>query len=251
MNIEDLNKTQLLLLTLLVNFVTSIATGVLTVSLLDETAPTVTQTVNRIVERTVESVAEAPANIPAIIPPKDVPASPVATDEERRTAAVSATAARTVEIYKNTSGKLFLGAGTYLPKSKAVVTTASATLPSDVAISFPDGKMVEASKSRSGSGLVIYGFADTAVLPAAPATNLAFTKDLAQGQTAIGLAADKSAVFGMVTKVEPTGITATVSGVPSGASIVSLGGTIIGISQGTSTFIPAELVNALLSAPAS
>ena len=84
MDIEDLNKTQLLLLTLLVNFVTSIATGVLTVSLLTETSPTVTQTVNRIVERTVESVADAPAAIPTITTPRDVPTAPVATDEERR-----------------------------------------------------------------------------------------------------------------------------------------------------------------------
>jgi hypothetical protein len=60
MNIDDLSKSQLLLLTLLVNFVMSIATGIVTVSLLDQAPQTVTQTVNRIIEHTVETVTTPP-----------------------------------------------------------------------------------------------------------------------------------------------------------------------------------------------
>lgn len=249
MDIEDLNKTQLLLLTLLVNFVTSIATGVLTVALLTDSSPTVTQTVNRIVERTVETVADAPTVIPNIVPPKEAPMAP--TDEERRTQAAGGLASRTVEIYRNASGKSFVAVATYLPKSKAVVALYATTLPNDVAIAFPDGTMVEASKSRSGNGLAIYGFADDAKLPAATGTSLIATKDLAAGQTAIGLAADRRVVVGMVSKVEEDGITATVAGVPAGASIVNLAGSIIGISRGTEVFIPAAVVDGLLAAPAS
>ena len=53
---EELNKTQIVLLTLLVSFVTSIATGIATVSLMEQAPEDVTRIINRVVERTVETV---------------------------------------------------------------------------------------------------------------------------------------------------------------------------------------------------
>src|SRR4029077_18213268 len=54
MDIEKLTKSQIVLLTLLVSFVTSIATGIVTVSLMDQAPPAIAQSVSRIVEHTVE-----------------------------------------------------------------------------------------------------------------------------------------------------------------------------------------------------
>ncbi len=63
MDIEHLTKHQIVLLTLLVSFVTSIATGIVTVSLMDQAPPSVTRTINQIVEHTIEKVAPAPAAV--------------------------------------------------------------------------------------------------------------------------------------------------------------------------------------------
>lgn len=59
MDLEHLTKHQIVLLTLLVSFVTSIATGIVTVSLVNQAPPAVTRTINQIVEHTVERVVPA------------------------------------------------------------------------------------------------------------------------------------------------------------------------------------------------
>ena len=56
---EDLNKNQIVLLTLLVSFVTSIATGIITTSLLQQAPVEVVRNINSIVEKTIEKVTPA------------------------------------------------------------------------------------------------------------------------------------------------------------------------------------------------
>ncbi|MBX4192343.1 serine protease [Candidatus Parcubacteria bacterium] len=65
MDLEQLTKHQIILLTLLVSFVTSIVTGIVTVSLMDQAPASVTQTINRIVEHTVEKVV--PSDLTAAV----------------------------------------------------------------------------------------------------------------------------------------------------------------------------------------
>lgn len=56
MDIKELNKKQLILLTLLITFVVSIATGIVTVSLMNQMPKSVPQTINNVIQRTIEKV---------------------------------------------------------------------------------------------------------------------------------------------------------------------------------------------------
>jgi len=58
MEIKDLNKSQLILLAILISFVTSLATGITTVTLLEQAPPAVTTPINRIVRQTVERIEQ-------------------------------------------------------------------------------------------------------------------------------------------------------------------------------------------------
>lgn len=57
MDIKELDKKQLILLTLLITFVVSIATGIVTVSLMQKAPKNVPQIVNNVIQRTIEKVS--------------------------------------------------------------------------------------------------------------------------------------------------------------------------------------------------
>ena len=66
MDINELNKKQLILLTLLITFVVSIATGIVTVSLMKQMPKSVPQTINNIIQRTIEKVSPSITSIPEV-----------------------------------------------------------------------------------------------------------------------------------------------------------------------------------------
>src|SRR6185503_15457092 len=66
MDIEQLTKHQIVLLTLLVSFMTSIATGIVTVSLMNQAPPEVTRVINQVVQQTVEKAVSIPINVPGV-----------------------------------------------------------------------------------------------------------------------------------------------------------------------------------------
>src|ERR1035441_637892 len=58
MDIKELNKSQLILLAVLLSFITSIATGITTVTLMQQAPKSITVPVNRVIEQTVEKIQQ-------------------------------------------------------------------------------------------------------------------------------------------------------------------------------------------------
>ena len=80
MDIEQLNKSQIILLTLLISFITSIATGIVTVTLMDQAPEGVSRTITHVVERTVEQVRPKETQVATVIKEVEVPV--IVTEEE-------------------------------------------------------------------------------------------------------------------------------------------------------------------------
>jgi len=244
MNIEELSKAQLILLTILVNFVTSIATGILTVSLLDTAPPFVTQTVNRVVERTIETIAQAA--------PAAIVQAPAPSNQDLVTAAIGAAATRAVGIYSAETGTStpIISVGTYLPKARVIVTAAQGALPKEALIEFPGGIYILASLAREGGGVTIYGFADDEKLPKITSPTLIASGDLRLGETTVAVGADGTASTGIVARVTSKSVYTTLPDIGAGSAAVNLSGNLIGIGAGGTPglLIPTNKITALLTA---
>lgn len=219
MDIEDLSKSQLLLLTILVNFVVSIATGILTVSLLDQAPQTVTQTVDRIVDHTIETVT---TQVPSI----GKPTSP--SSEDLLTSAVAAVSARTVSVSYMAGATTPTVTGMYLPKEGVVI--AAADLPDHVTVTFSTGASVQGTKTGEEGSLKKFTLASSAEIPSLPSDTFADVSKLKPGQTAIGVTADGKAVTGIVSRIGTASLDADLPALPPGAALVNLSGAIIGVA---------------------
>lgn len=119
---EELNKNQIVLLTLLISFITSIATGIVTVTLLDQAPPEVTQTINRVVERTVEKVVPGEGGSTVV---KEVPV--IVTEEELIVKAINNASPRVFRLMmidKNGEKKQ-IGSAVYIDRRGYFATDAS------------------------------------------------------------------------------------------------------------------------------
>lgn len=154
MDIEQLTKAQIVLLTLLVSFVTSIATGIVTVTLLDQAPPAITQTINRIVERTVERVVPGETQKAAAVITKET--TVVVNEEDLVTKAIEKNLSRIAKIYRaSEAGPVFVGIGVIVSKSGVVAVATDRSLVVEGAsytVVLSNGKEKKASVLDKGAG---------------------------------------------------------------------------------------------------
>ena len=140
---EDLTKHQLILITLLISFVTSIATGIITFTLLSEAPVEVTQNINRVVEKTIERVVTEPGK------PDKVVTTVVVNEEDRVLESIAKNEKSLVRL--KTIGadgtEVVAGIGIVISADGAIVADLrSYNAASTFAISFYDGKVYPAGK---------------------------------------------------------------------------------------------------------
>lgn len=174
MDLEHLTKHQIVLLTLLVSFVTSIATGIVTVSLVNQAPPGVTSTINQIVERTVEKVVPATmgaaiaesVRLPEPARPEEAAAAALASSDDLATQSIAKTQKSLVRIVSK-GGNLLL--------SRGVIVTAQGT-------AFADRDALARSGYRQFEAILSDGRRYPATLRAAAAKNQAIAiVDIAVG----------------------------------------------------------------------
>jgi len=150
--IRDLNKTQLILLALLLSFVTSIATGIVTVTLMQQAPTGVTQTINRVVQQTIEKV------VPDYAPGKTQ--TVVVKEDDLVIDAVSKTQANIGDLYSK-ADSAFIGSAYSI--GKGVFITSAGNVQADGAYVIKKDKLVLDVKSITASselGIAVLSAAD-------------------------------------------------------------------------------------------
>ncbi len=244
MDLEHLTKHQIVLLTLLVSFVTSIATGIVTVSLVNQAPPGVTRTINQIVERTVEKVI--PSTQSAAVAQTSVAAAAqaaAAPAEDSPALAVARMQGSLVRI---------VAKGGDLLVSRGVIVTAQGTALADrdaLAKSgyrqfeaiLPDGArrpatLRAAAKNQALAVLDIDIGTSTGFAPA-PLANQAKVL-LGQSVIRIGGGGEDTAGAGIIATLpsdaHPGLIEASVSSATPGSVLMTLSGELIGLTAGPS-----------------
>ncbi len=151
---EDLTQTQIVLLTLLVSFITSIATGIITTSLLSEAPTSVTQTINRVVEHTIEKVV-TPEDVTAGGQSKTIKEVTIIKEEDAVIAAIEKSAKGIVRIqgpvYEDEI-PAFYSIGIIVSTEGLVVTDLRTATPKELyRIVLPDGTAFDAHSVSVGT----------------------------------------------------------------------------------------------------
>lgn len=269
MDIEQLSKTQIVLLTLLVAFVSSIATGIVTVSLVSQAPEGITQTINRIVERTVEKVVTEPAKSVAAAVTGNAAATEktVVVKEDDLTAdSIAKVQASTVRIVaRGSSDSSFYARGIIVDPSGAIATDRGSIDPNLLSEAiFPSGARypVTPRTPAVGSSVIILdpSFIGTTTPKFSPVSFADMGKlRLGQSVVRIGGRAYDAVSTGVIASLPNTQtdgehlIETTINSTIPGSIIITIFGDVIGMTTGNSLltggtlYTPASAVSAALA----
>jgi hypothetical protein len=225
MDIEKLTKHQIVLLTLLVSFVTSIATGIVTVSLLDQAPSSVTRTINQIVEHTVERV------VPAAAPAGTVTEKTVVIKDDDLAAQSIATVQKSiVRIVNEDAPEVLIARGVVVGGAGEVLTDRGALVASGARrfraiLHSGESVPLEVPRGYENEGPLAHMRVATSSLPAVP---LAQVRNLRLGQSVIRIGGSGADTVG-------TGVIATL---PSGGA----GDTVAQVEASVTASTPGSLL---------
>lgn len=252
MDLEKLTKHQILLLTLLVSFVTSIATGIVTVSLMDQAPEGVTRIINQVVERTVETVVPSTQGA-AVATEKTV----VVKQDELVPQSIADVQKSIVRIVARGNDQLV--ARGIVTDAKGTVATIGGPLIASGANNFeailPTGERVAAKpRGELAQGIAFVDL--TLGTSTVQAAKVADVSKLTLGQTVIrigGVGSDtvgEGVIAALPAASEKDVIFASVTSVTAGSVLISIFGEVIGISTGDTTEQRAGAYT-ILAAPSS
>jgi len=251
MHLEHLSKSQIVLLTLLVSFVTSIATGIVTISLMEQAPPTVAQTVNRVIERTVEKIVPAGQTASTVVTREK---TVVVKESDLISAAVERVVPAMVRLYDGNkpedAASEFLGLGLVVDTSGTIMSDEAALGErTEAEIAGADGSLsrVFVTSRDKSSGTVMLHAGTTTPENAPELKSAAIGSDRpVLGQTVIALSGKSLTRIadGIITALVPSGNSAA-SGliietsvsrdvIIPGAILLNTDGQVIGISTGVS-----------------
>ncbi len=246
MDLEHINKTQIVLLTLLISFVTSIATGIATVSLIEKAPTDVTRIIDRIVQQPIETIV--PGTREVVTQERTV----VVSESDLIAKAIGAITPSIVRLYTVSSRDNldFQGMGVIVSEEGIVVADRRIVESGeDYVARLSDGTELRAEPSQGEGEQGFFRLDAEEDQTFTPAAFGAFDT-LALGQTVIALSGETSLSIspGVIAELLPTEkenaasrIRASIdtSRVLLGSPLIDLSGSVIGMpeSEGGSIFV--------------
>lgn len=236
MDLEQLTKHQVILVTLLVSLVTSIATGIVTVSLMNQAPQGVTRTINQIVEHTVQTVVPATQSAAAAVTTEKT----VVVKNDDLTAQSIALVQKSIIRITAKGGEDLVARGVIIDAKGTALTDSDALAASGAAefdAILPNGARVPATvvSSATSTSMAVLSVAVGTSTAVAPAT-IADSSKLQLGQSVIrigGKGVDtvgEGVIATLPSPDAPAFLEASVTSATPGSLLMDIFGDVIGIA---------------------